>query len=270
VTDTLSYSPAPTRSWRSYLVDLWSRREFAWFMAIGNLRARNASTALGIFWWVFNPLLLAGVYWLVFGILLPVSRDVAHLVLGIFVFEYTKSTMTGSSRSIINNSKLLVNLRFPRMVLPVSALMEAAVGFAASLVVFAVLTIPLDVSIRPAYLLLLVPAIALHTLFNLGLGAFAARLIVPFRDLDNLLPYLLRLWLYLSPIIYSLDRIPDRFLPYMVLNPMVPFLDVYRAAIIGDPLGENMLLYASVWTIVLLVGGVWMFVRQEGRMVKYL
>ena len=102
------------RRLKDYVTDLWSRREFAWYLAIGNLKARNASTALGLFWWVLNPLLLGLVYFLVFGVIFGDSRPddyIAYLLAGMFAFHFTSQSMTGGANSILQNSKLLVNLK---------------------------------------------------------------------------------------------------------------------------------------------------------------
>ena len=127
---------------RSYISDLWNRREFAWYLAMGNLKARNATTTLGLLWWVLNPLLLGAVYWIVFGVLFNrrlVDNDIpfiAYLLSGMFPFFFTQSAMTGGVNSIVSNTRLLSNLSFPRLILPISALTESFVGFLTSLGVF--------------------------------------------------------------------------------------------------------------------------------------
>jgi ABC-type polysaccharide/polyol phosphate export permease len=264
--------------WRAYVADLWNRREFAWFLAVGNLRARNASTALGLFWWVLNPLIMGAVYFLVFGLLFDGRRGdpafLAYLLAGLFVFNYTSTAMTSGANSVLQNSKLLVNVRFPRMILPVSALIEAAVGFLASVAVYYLIAWPVN-GVRPtAWLLLLPPVFALHTVFNLGLSAATARLTIPFRDINNLLPHINRLWLYLSPIIWPLsflDTQPEWFHRLLeVLNPLFGMLALYRAALMSRPFDATDVWLAIGWTAVIGVMGVVAFVRYEGNMVRHL
>jgi teichoic acid transport system permease protein len=264
-------------AWLRYLRQLWQRREFAWYLAMGKLRARNASTALGLLWWVINPLLLAGIYFFVFGVILNTRRGdpnyLAYLVSGLFVFHYTSSSMTAGANSILSGSKLLVNLNFPRLILPISAIIEAGVGFLVSIVVFFALIIPLSGSAPSWGLLLLIPAFLLQTSFNVGLAAITARLAVPFRDIDNLLPYLLRLWLYLSPIIWpisTIDNAPAWAQRMMLANPLYWLLEIYRGALLGRVITPTAWWLASSWAIVVLVVGVTAFVRREGQMVRYL
>jgi teichoic acid transport system permease protein len=244
-------------------------------MAMGNLKARNASTTLGLFWWVLNPLLLGAIYWFVFGILLGLARDLGNLLSGLFVFYFTSTSITGGANSIIANSRLLVNLSFPRLIMPVVSVTEAAVGFLVSIPVLYVILGPTQGTWPGIELLWLLPIIfVLHTVFNLGLASLAARLAVPFRDINNLLPYVIRLWMYLSPIIYTLafvqERAPEPWKSLYNLNPMVPILSVYRTALLGLPLDTTMLAMAAAWSIGLGSIAIAMFVRYEGKMAQYL
>ncbi len=277
------------RAARNYLTDLWSRREFAWYLAMGNLKARNASTVLGLLWWVLNPVLLGAVYWFVFGLLF--NRDasqfggllfVVYLLSGMFPFYFTQTAMTGGVNSIVNNTQLLANLHFPRAVLPIAALIEGFVGFLTSILAYFLIVGPFNALIVGASeatwptldAFWLVPIMAIHLVFNLGLSMLVARLAVPFRDLNNLVPYFTRMWLYLSPILYgpvTLEKAPAWARAIADANPLAPMLRLYRHAL--TPLKTDLpqsFIEAGLWAIVLLlVGGIW-FIRYEGKMARYL
>ena len=266
---------------RLYLTDLWSRREFVWFLAIGNFKARNASTALGLFWWVLNPLLLSLVYYLVFGILFDVGRDIIYLMAGMFVFHFTSQSLTGGANAVLQNSKLLANLRFPRIILPIANLIEATLGFLVSLGVLLVIAmlaglpwlsdLEWSAGFPGVGILLLLVAIPLQLMFNLGLAAIAARLAVPFRDINNFIPYLNRIWLYLSPIIWPLSFLEGRSLGrFAEYNPMFAMISVYRTALINYEFQPRMLLYSVIWALVMFVLGVGLFIRYEGNIVRHL
>ena len=252
-------------------------------MAMGNLRSRNASTSLGLVWWVLNPLLMALVYWLVFGLILNVgeSRDLPYLLSGIFVFYFTSTAVTTGANSIIQNTRLLVNLQFPRLIMPITGLIEAAVGFLVSIPALYLIIGPITAlidserAVWPSMsLVAILPlAFAIQVVFNLGLSASTARLAVPFRDINNLIPHLLRIWLYLSPILYSAEQFDKLAQPWQTLarlNPMVPILDVYRSALLGLPLDWSQVGLASVWAIGVVSIAVVSFVRYEGQMARYL
>ena len=262
----------------TYVRDLWNRREFAWYLALGNLKARNASTTLGLVWWVLNPLLLGGIYGLVFGVILDVRRGVddyiAYLLAGIFPFYYVRSAMTGGVNSIIGNTKLIANLRFPRMILPFSALVESAVGFVASLAVFYAIAGPLQGVWPGRSVVWLLPAFIIITVFNLGMSALVARIAVPFRDVNNLVPYLARLWLYLSPVIYPVTFLEQNLSGSLEIvlkaNPLFPILAMFRHALMGLPMGRDDVVLATAWAVATMIIGVGLFVRYESRMTRYL
>jgi teichoic acid transport system permease protein len=261
------------RRFNEYMSELWRRRDFVWFLARGNIKARNASTFLGLVWWVLNPLLLGLVYYFVFGWIFPAQRDIAYLLSGIFVFHFSSQALNGGANSILGNAKLLVNIRFPRLILPIAFLLESTFGFLASLLVFFLIAIPFaDVYPGPEIVILLV-AIPLHLVFNVGLAAATARLAVPFRDINNLTPYLNRIWLYMSPIIWPISRV-DQLDPTLQsilrFNPMFPIIAVYRAALLGYPLQQADLVAMLAWCLAVGVIGIVVFIKYEGRMVRYL
>lgn len=263
-----------TRRMALYVKDLWRRREFVWFMAMGNFKARNASTTLGLFWWVLNPLLLSLVYWLVFGIIFPGDRNIIYLMSGMFVFHFTAQSLTGGANAVLQNSKLLTNLKFPRLILPLANLIESLLGFVVSLGVLLVVQFFLEFQLPNLNFVLLAFAIPLQLLFNLGLASIAARLAVPFRDINNFIPYVNRIWLYLSPIIWPLSILASergqQFAPYAEANPLFSLISVYRTALIGDPFDSGSLLTFTLWAVVVGVFGIGLFVRYEGKIARHL
>ena len=121
--------------------------------------------------------------------------------------------------------------------------------------------------------LLLALALPLQVLFNIGLAAATARLAVPFRDINNLIPYLNRIWLYLSPIIWPLTLInsqSETLQSLLRLNPMFPIIAVYRTALLGYPLEQADLVAMVAWCLVVGIVGIAWFIKYEGRMVRYL
>lgn len=268
------------RAARNYLSELWSRREFAWYLAMGNLKARNASTVLGLLWWVLNPLLLGAVYWFVFGLLFDRGESdfgapfVVYLLSGMFPFYFTRTALTGGVNSIVSNAQLIANLRFPRAVLPISSLIEGFVGFMTSLAAYFLIVGPFYATWPGANVVWLLPTLLIHVIFNLGLSMLVARLAVPFRDLNNLVPYITRMWLYLSPILYSeatLARAPGWAQAIAEANPLLSILGLYRYALadLGSaPTGA--LVMATLWAFGTFAVGAASFITYEGRMARYL
>lgn len=259
-----------------YLRNLWERREFAIFLGYGNMQARNAGTALGVVWWILNPLLLGGVYFLIFGLILEGARTpdfLVYLMCGMFVFHFTSQSMTGGANSILQNSRLLANLRFPRLILPISALIESGAGFLVSVVVLYAMAAAVGADVITGQVVLLPLAFLLQLIFNLGLGSLAARLAVPFRDINNVIPYLTRIWLYLSPIIWPLtflDNVEGAARRAVEINPMFSIISIYRAAVLDYPLNQGHVWLAAAWSIGVGVVGVALFVKYEGHIVRHL
>ena len=257
----------------SYTGELWKRREFAIYLGFGSFSAKNATTALGLIWWVLNPLLLGGVYFLIFGLIFGnrTSDFLVYLMAGMFVFQFSAQALSGGAHSIIQNAKLLENIRFPRLILPISKIVESAIGFVASLGVLVIIALFAGESVLNGPLWILLIAFPMQVMFNVGLAAFGARLAVPFRDITNVIPYFTRIWLYLSPIIWTLDRLEgmgDTVLFFVELNPMYHLLALYRAGLLGYPLDwANAGQFAISMAIVFLLG-VGMFVRYEKFIVR--
>jgi len=250
-----------------YLRELWRRRRFALHMARSNLKARNYDTFFGQLWQILNPLLLAAVYFLVFGVILGGNRGnpeyLAILLSGLFAFYYTRNAISLGANSIVGGGRMIMNTAFPRALLPVSAMMSSFLLYMPTLVVYAVFHLLGGQALGPQ--LLWVPVIiVIHTVFNLGLALAFAALTVYFRDTSSFLPYLLRIWLYLSPVLYSIEEVPARIQPILAANPLFPLFGVWHAVLIDGVMPDFGLLgYSALWAIVTLVVGGWFFMSRE-------
>lgn len=253
----------------AYLRQLWDRRHLVVALPVSALQAENRSSLLGGLWHLLNPLLLAGVYLLVFGVILGVDRGVerfpAFLVIGVFIFYYTSRSITAGARSIVANEAMMRSIRFPRAVLPVSAVLGEAISLGFSLVVMVLVTVVTGGRPLPSWLLLL-PVLATQTMFNLGCAFIAARLTAHFRDTQQILPFALRLWLYLSGVFYATDRfISDETALFLVrLNPTHAFIGLARGALLDGGTSPHDWMVALGWSVALLIGGfAWFRAHEE-------
>lgn len=253
----------------AYLRDLWARREFALTVPLGELRALHMDTALGNSWHVLNPLISAGIYYLIFGVVLNARADVpnypAFLVTGMFVYYYTQRTVAAGSRTVVTNMRLIQSLTFPRAILPIAAAVRESI--AQGPVVLVLLGLVLLTGERPSWSWLgLLPAYALQAVFNAGVALAAGRATFHFRDIEQLLPYLLRLWMYLSGIFFTVDRIPEGW-PRIVfeLNPMYVFIRMARELLLEGGAHPTVWALATGWALCALVAGFVFFQRQEGQ-----
>ncbi len=252
-----------------YLRDLWARREFAVTVPLGELRAQHMDTALGSSWHVLNPLISAGIYYMVFGVVLNARADVANypafLVTGMFVYYYTQRTVAAGARTVVTNMRLIQSLTFPRAILPIAAAVRESI--AQGPVVAVLLGLVLLTGERPAWGWLgLLPAYALQAAFNAGVALTAGRATFHFRDIEQLLPYLLRLWLYLSGIFFTADRIPAGWARTLFeLNPMHVYVRLARELLLDGAATPSVWALAAGWALAALVGGFVFFQREEGQ-----
>lgn len=264
----------------AYLREIWDRRHFLVTLTSADLRAQNQDTVLGRLWHLLNPLFLAGVFLLVFGVVLDIGRGVtnypAFLVTGIFTFFYVqKPAMTGT-RTIVANTRLIQSLSFPRAILPGSAVATEAGNQITALVALVVLVGTTGVAPRLSWLMI-VPVFLVQTLFSMGLAFFTARLTFHFRDTAQVLPYAMRIWLYLSGIFFSASQVgdPDSLIGTVFrLNPAYLFIKLNRLAMLhgtpdaagsisdGVPYATTWWL-ALAWTVVAFVGGFLFFRARE-------
>lgn len=244
-----------------YLASVVQRRHFISALATGQLRSQHLDTLLGNLWHVLNPVLLIGVYYVVFGVLLTTDRGVINFIgflsIGIFAFMFSQRTVISCSGSIAANLGLIRSLQFPRAVLPIATVIQEFFAYASG---FGVMLVVLLVTGEPPRLTwLLAPVIVLAlTMFSAGLGLIVARMADTVRDLTQVIPYVFRILLYVSGIIFSIqafvdtDRFADPALirQLFVLNPYFTFIDLLRDVLMTTYSAE---FPALEWTYVLTV-----------------
>ncbi|MEP6853111.1 MAG: ABC transporter permease [bacterium] len=260
-----------------YSKQLWGRRHFILEFSSANNAVGYSRSLLGQAWQVLTPLLNAGVYYLIFGVLLHTRRGVhnyvAFLVVGIFIFTFTQSSVLQGAKSITSNLGLTRVLHFPRAVLPVSSTLVALQRLVISLVVMIPIVLLTGERPSPRWLLLF-PALVLQAMFCLGLACVIARIGAKIPDTSQILPFVLRTWLYLSGVFYSVHTFGAGHSHYvtflLTINPGAVYVELVRDALIvgGPPLPRFEWVYAVGWAIVVAAAGYvffWQAEEQYGR-----
>jgi teichoic acid transport system permease protein len=253
-----------------YARELWRRREFAAEMSRANLRAANTLTLFGQLWLVLNPLLLAMVYFLLVQVLSGGHRGwpyFAQLTGGLFTFYFIAGSMTTGAASVVGGGKLLLNTAFPRLLLPFSAVRTAFFRFLPTLPVYFFFHIIAGLGFSWARFGALY-FLGLIVLFGLGVASFFATLQVYFRDTTAFLPYFNRIWLYLSPILWSIEEVPKRFLKYIQVleygNPLHSILGGFTECLVNGHLpGHRTFVMATFWAVLVFVVGSLFFMSRE-------
>lgn len=258
--------PLPT-----YLRLMWQRRGFAITVPLADLRTHNMDTVLGNLWHLLNPLLLLGVYFLVFGVVLDFTRGglqnfLGFLAIGVFLYQYTQKSIVQGSRSIVGNLGLIRSIRFPRAILPLATVIGQTIAFLPALGVMFVFVIATGEPPSPRWLLAL-PVVALLALLNLG-GAFTvARLATIFRDVQDLLPFIFRLLFYASGVLFPVTRFISEDSPLwfvFIANPFYSAITLVRSVLLNEiSAGGGEVISLLSWTLGLLLAGFAFFIAGE-------
>jgi teichoic acid transport system permease protein len=249
-----------------YLREVWRRREFAYELSRTDLRAQHYDTAFGKFWLVLNPLLLSGVYF----VLLDIVRGgrsgptfFAHLVAGIFAYHFVSGAVRSGVKSVTSGGKLIMNSAFPRVLLPLSSVVTGFKQFLPTMVIYVPLHLITGLPIG-WQLLWLLPLTLMLGVMAAGLSMLVAALQVYFRDLRSLIPYVLRVWLYASPVLYYASRVPERYKWLLYANPLAGPLaawsDVLHA---GASPKVWQLAVGSGWAVAIFVFSLLFFMSRE-------
>src|SRR5215212_6082630 len=247
----------------SYMHELWRRREFAVELAKTKLREQNFDTAFGQIWLVLNPMLLVLVYFILVDILRASdsrnSEFFAHLVAGLFAFQLIHNAMTVGVKSVTKGGRLILNSAFPRALLPLSAVITSFMRFLPTLLIY----IPIHIASGLPVNLNTLWVLPVLLLLACGLAMLVSAGQVYFRDLSNFLPYMLRIWLYCTPVLYFASEVPDKYKWLLDVNPLGGLMPAWSEALRGHAPAAGALLPGLAWGIGLFVVASLFFLSRE-------
>ena len=253
------------------LKDVWAYRELLYFLVWRDVKVRYKQTVLGVLWVVLQPLVSMIVFTVLFGILLQVdSGTVPYPIFafaGLLPWNYFSQALNRSSTSVVQSSHLITKIYFPRLVIPISAVLSSLVDSAIAFIALIVLMI--GYGIVPTAGLLLLPALILLAMATaLGFGLWLAALNVHYRDVGYLLPFLIQIWMYVTPVVYGSNLVPERFRFLLSLNPMTGVVEGFRWALLGtaavqDYLSAPLLGISMAISLLALVTGAFFFRSTE-------
>lgn len=262
----------PSSGWRSLqLGALWEYRELLYFLVWRDVKVRYKQTLLGVMWIVLQPVVSMVVFTVLFGGLLDVpSGDVPYPVFvyaGLLSWNYFAGSLTRSSASVVSSAHLISKVYFPRLVIPISGVLSGLVDFFVAFLILVVLmaffrVVPTSAVIYlPVFLLMAIAT-------SLGFGLWLSALNVRYRDVGYLTPFLVQIWMYLTPVIYPVTIIPQRFQWILAVNPMSGVVGGFRWALLGsyvqntDTPGGPFFVSVAI-TCIVLVGGLLFFRSTE-------
>lgn len=244
---------------RPYAAAMWSRRSYVWYVARSTLREKQMNSVLGNIWHLLNPMLQIGVYYVIFGVVLEVDRGVDNfitfLAIGTLAFTFCQRSTISGAGSIVKNLGLIRAVEFPRAVLPFTSTLTETLSMLPSFLVIGVVAVVTGETPSPRWLLL-IPAMGMLAVFNLGAALFAARATSVVRDVQQILPFVFRILLYASGVLFSATEYAEgSYRWFFTLNPVYAFLTIARWTVLGSDVSPSLLLSAGIWTIAITVTG---------------
>ncbi|HJU42574.1 MAG TPA: ABC transporter permease [Vicinamibacterales bacterium] len=257
----------PGRGAAHYWRDLWQYRELLYFLAWRDIAVRYKQTAIGVAWALIRPAVTMLVF-VLFRRLIGIERgavpDVLFVLAAVLAWQFFATALSDTSNSLINNTNLVSKVYFPRLIVPIAAVVTALADF---VITFALLVAVMAwVGFAPSATLLLLPAwVVLLAGLSLGVGALLAALNVEYRDFRYIVPFVIQVGLFISPIAFASANMPQRWRPLYALNPLVGIIDGFRWSILGGrtPIEPVYLSTSITITAASLLFGVWYFRRME-------
>jgi lipopolysaccharide transport system permease protein len=247
--------------------ELWEAREVLYRFGIRDIVLRYRQTAIGVAWVVLQPLVAAGIFSIVFGGVakLP-SGGVPYFVFsfaGMLAWNAFNNIVSRASNSLVANQTLVSKVFFPRLLVPLSSVISVLLDFVVALAMFVVLLIVFG--INPGWPVLFTPVWLLITiLLACGVGVAASAVTVKYRDVTYLLPWVLQILLYATPIAYSLKAVPQNLLWLFEINPLTWLMEAVRWSVLGQPIPPTWQLIALPLTaLVVFFAGLLVFQRNE-------
>jgi lipopolysaccharide transport system permease protein len=261
----------PSRGWRALdLRELWQYRELLYFLIWRDVKVRYKQTALGASWAIIQPFFTMVVFSLFFGRLAGVPSDGVPYPIFSFAalvpWTFFANGLTNSANSLVGSQNLLKKVYFPRLAIPTATVLAGAVDFALAFLVLLGMMFFYDM-VPTANVLWLVPLLVLALITSLGVGLWFSALNVQYRDVRYVVPFLVQVWLFATPIAYGaslLDEFGTHWQMLYALNPMVGVVEGFRWALLGtDTAPGPMIAVSTLAAILILVGGAFYFRRLE-------
>lgn len=259
----------PPRGWFNLpLKELWDYRELLYFYVWRDVKVRYKQTIIGVLWVVLQPLMTMGVFTLFFGRLAKLPSN--GLPYPVFYFSalvpwtYFSNALQNCTNVVVDNQRVITKVYFPRLILPLSAVISGLVDFAIGFVVLLVVTA--IYGIKPTLAVLWLPVLLLLAVLTaLGVGLWMSALNALYRDVRYVVPFLIQFWMFASPVAYPSSLVPQAWRWLYSLNPMAGVIDGFRWALTGHGVAPGGLMLASASAVIVVVlGGLFFFQRMEG------
>jgi len=248
--------------------EVWAYRELFFFFTWRDIKVRYKQSVLGAGWAIIQPFATMVVFTLFFNKVAGIKSGAVPYAIfsytGLLFWNYFSSALNQVSNSLVGNQGVITKIYFPRIIIPISATLLGLVDFFFAAIVFAVLTIYYHITPGLEGLLLVLPMLLLSLITALGVGTFFASLNVKYRDVRAIIPFIIQLGLFLTPVIYPVSSIPHKYQWILSLNPLSSVINTMRAGLLHQGSVNWADLGISVISAtVFLAIGIWYFKRTE-------
>lgn len=270
--EKITYISAKTNWFGMDFRELWRYRDLIFLFVKRNITTFYKQTILGPLWIVISPLLSTAVFTIIFGVIAGISTDGMPQFLfymsGNVLWTFFSSNLSKGSSTFLSHARLFGKVYFPRLAIPVSDVIHNFFNYLIQLVVFIALVIFYAITtpaVNPNIYLCMVPVLIIQTaLLGMGTGLIISSITTKYRDLNILVSFGVSLWMYITPVVYPVSRIPEVLRPFIMLNPMAPITENYRHAFLGSGTFELFYwLISLVTTALLLTFGLMVFNKVE-------
>lgn len=254
------------------LKEIWTYRDLVMLFVRRDFVSRYKQTILGPFWFILNPLISTLMYTLVFAGIAKIPTEgippQLFYISGIVAWSYFAACLNGTSTTFLSNAGIFGKVYFPRLVAPISVIISSVVQLGIQLLLLATFMIyysltgyNIQINSHIIYLPLLVSILAM---MGLGFGIIFSALTTKYRDLSNLMGFGVQLWMYITPVIYPVSSVPEKYRIFVFINPVAPLVEAFKYGLIGaGEFNPRRLLFSVIFTIILLFIGVILFNRTE-------
>jgi lipopolysaccharide transport system permease protein len=259
----------PRRGWRSLdFKELWAYRELLWVLTLRDIKVRYKQTVLGVAWAVIQPVMTMIVFSIFFGRLARMPSDgfpyPVFVYAALLPWTFFANAVGGSANSLVGSANLISKVYFPRLIIPLSSVGAGLVDFAISAVILLVMMLVYGVGWSVN--LLLAPALVLAVIFTaLGVGTLLSALTVAYRDFRYVVPFLIQLWMFVTPVVYPASLVPEHWQWLFYLNPMAGLIEGFRAAFLGRPFDIVGLSISFTVAVAFFLAGILYFEKVERR-----
>jgi lipopolysaccharide transport system permease protein len=255
------------------LKELYHYKELLYFLVWRDTKVRYKQTAVGVAWVVLQPIISMLIYTVLFSIFIKVPSEGVPYPLFVFIglvpWTFFANSVLETNNSLVRNSQLITKVYFPRIIIPLSQIIVLFIDLIFALFILGFLIVFYDISIT--WSILFLPILILLTIaVALGISLLFSSLNVRYRDFQFIVPFIVQIWMFCSPVIYPFKIIPVKYQSIVALNPLVGIIEGYRAILLQKPMNWDLLFFSSVIITILLVIGLYLFASIERKVADFI